>query len=160
MKLSEMGDRGCDAHGCGHYKAPRGARKHNGKDLCNPDDSSLKDNTPIHFDWCGVVVKVGRAYAAQEKAHFKYVAIELVEGLFCRVFYINPAVGVGDIINPCDLLGYSQRLSEGMKDHVHIEFYAVDNGMNIHNKKNFRYIDPDIAFKLIGVGRKSNAKAS
>lgn len=114
MKLSEMGYRQCDSHGCGHYGAPRGSRKHKGIDLCNPGGDSLPDGTVIEAGFSGVVVKIGRAYSDENKAHLQYVAIRLAD-YYCRIFYIIPLVQVGDRIDGLRSIGYSQNLRKFYK---------------------------------------------
>ncbi|MEE9238676.1 MAG: hypothetical protein V3U58_03860 [Thermodesulfobacteriota bacterium] len=147
-----MGYRQCDSHGCGHYKASRGSRKHNGQDLCNPGGDGLTFGRAIIAGFKGEVVKIGRAYSDEDKAHLKYVAIKLGE-FYCRIFYINPTVIVGDKIEDFEVIGISQSLGEiypGITERIHVEFYTLINpNKSEHNKKNFQYVDPRVALEVM-----------
>jgi len=153
MRLSEMGQRGCDAQGCGYYRASRGSRLHMGIDLCDPSGESLEVGTEVVSGLKGEVVKVGRAYGAEEKSHLRYIAIKL--GVYyCRIFYVTPLVSVGDTIKPNDVIGLSQCLGEfyeGITEHVHFECYKlVDPLGGEHDKNNFSYVDPKLALEVMG----------
>ena len=146
MFINRMEQRTCDSQGCGYYGAPRGSRKHNGVDLaCKPD-------TSIQLGFSGKIVKVGWAYSAPDKRHLRYVAIK-IGTYYCRLFYINPSVKVGDSVDANDVIGFSLQLSDiytGITDHVHIEFYKLRNVQRgEHNKKNFLYVDPNVVLDVL-----------
>jgi murein DD-endopeptidase MepM/ murein hydrolase activator NlpD len=148
-----MGKRDCDSQGCGFYGASRsgGTRKHNGIDLCQEDGTSLPVGTEIQTGFAeGEVVKVGWAYGDPNKSHLRYVAIR-VKDYFVRVFYIEPTVKVGDKVYPDTVIGKSLSLGEfyeGITEHVHFEVYSV-RGEDIHNRRNFKYYDPNLVLNFI-----------
>lgn len=120
--------RGCDSQGCGYFGAPRGRRKHNGIDLlCDPE-------TMIQSPIEGIVTKIGYPYGDSKKRHIRYIQVSRGNYNF-RVFYINPAVRVGQRIRHDTIIGHSQSLAEfypGISEHVHLE---------IKNSKG-QFIDP------------------
>ena len=146
MKISAMGLRGCDKQGCGYYLASRGGRVHNGLDLCLSDGNSLPENTEVQCGFSGVVVKVGLAYSQKERQHIRYIAIKMLGEYYCRLFYVDPKVSVGDNISKETVIGLSQTLGDFMPnitEHVHVEFYKLkDLNKGVHNKSNFLYVDP------------------
>jgi hypothetical protein len=148
MYLHELTYRECDAQGCGYYEAPRGSRKHNGRDL------ACKVGTAIELGFSAVVVKVGWAYSDPKKSHLRYVAFKL-DSYYCRLFYVNPAVKVGDKINPSDTVGATLNLGEfyeGITEHIHVEFYKLrDTKKSEHSKRNFIYCDPDLVMEALGL---------
>lgn len=148
MKISEMGKRKCDQHGCGHYGASRGSRKHVGIDLCKPDSTSLEDGTPISLGFNGTVSKLGYAYS--DKPH-KYVEIKLTD-FYCRVFYIKPSVEVGDNVLHETVIGCSMPLEdyyEGITEHVHVEFFELKEPSKGVKKSNRLYVDPKLALEVL-----------
>lgn len=137
MNLYELKQRECDTQGCGHWGASRGSRRHNGVDLeCNIGTSI---NAPIS----GKVTKLGFPYGASDKLHLRYVEIESSDYFF-RVFYVDPAVKVGDEVALDTVIGHSQELGcffPGITEHVHFEI----------KDKHENYVDPNpflIAAKL------------
>jgi murein DD-endopeptidase MepM/ murein hydrolase activator NlpD len=128
MKVYKLEVRGCDSQGCGHFGASRGTRKHNGVDLvCDLD-------TPINSPISGMVTKIGWPYGDKDKQHIRYVQVTSGDYDF-RVFYINPAVEVGQMVSTDSVLGFSQELGcfyQGITEHVHLEI----------KDKNECYIDP------------------
>lgn len=133
--------RGEDSHGQGHYGASRGngasrgsdtgrgSRVHRGIDYCaEPGQLVLS-----HLPWA-IVSKIGYPYS--DDLSYRYVEL-MYNGHYHRVFYITPAVEVGDEVVLGHPVGYAQdiesRYSPGMKNHVHYE--VKDTKGN--------YIDPD-----------------
>ena len=148
MKIADMGKRKCDSQGCGHYGASRGSRKHVGIDLCKPDSSSLDDKTAVIAGFNGVVSKVGYAYS--DKPH-RYVEIKLTD-FYCRIFYIEPCVSVGDHVSRETVIGYSMPLGEyyeGITEHVHVEFFELKEPSKGVTKSNRLYVDPKLALEVL-----------
>jgi len=154
MFLQELDERGCDAHGCGHYGASRINHTHKGVDLCIPP------YTPVQCGFDGTVIKVGYPYRGAAKSHIRYVAVkfddthqQIMEEIYgnglwhCRVFYVKPIVYTGDLINWDTIIGDSQKLGgfyDGITEHVHFELYTlIDDTASEHNKLNFDYVNPD-----------------
>lgn len=110
--------RKCDAHGCGHFGASRGNRKHNGVDvLTNEGDLIL---SPIR----GLVTRYAVPYANDPT----YKGIEIQnEKYTIKIFYIVPTIAVGTKVDAGMVIGKAQniakRYSAGMQNHVHIEVY-------------------------------------
>lgn len=128
MRLTEMVIRGCDSQGCGHFGASRGTRKHNGIDLvCIP-------GTKVQSLVTGRVSKIGYPYAGHDKRKIRYVQVTCGDYDF-RVFYVNPMVEVGQLVNTDSILGFSQTLDvfyPDITEHVHLEI----------KDKNGSYVDP------------------
>ena len=146
IKLSEMGVRDCDPQGCGYFGASRGHRKHVGVDLCKPDSSSLDENTIIVAGFRGKVTKIGRVYS--DKPH-TYVEIKLTD-FYCRIFYIDPLVSVGDEITQDTPVGTLMTLGEyfkGITEHVHVEFFSLKEPENV--RVNREYVDPTLALEVM-----------
>jgi len=146
MYLHELEQRKCDAFGCGYYDAPRGKRKHKGVDLIVEPDTCVK------LGMTGEVVKLGLAYSDPKKNELRYLSVDLGDNWYCRVFYIRNLLSVGDTITGNTDIGRTLSLKshfgEGMTDHVHIECYKTDHS-NIHDKRHFQYIDPNIVLKAL-----------
>lgn len=123
--------------GSGDFGAPRGNRKHNGRDYkVNPGDD-------VYSHVSGVVTKIGFPYAQTGKtkkdalkAALRYVEVtDSITRLKHRFFYIDSAVKIGDPISKGTLIGSCQNLLDiwpSMTNHVHYE--VKDDGGN--------YIDP------------------
>ena len=135
MKLGELNIRGCDRQGCGHFGAARGTRKHNGVDLvCEPGDE-------IQSPANGIVTKIGYPYGGKDKLHIRYVQVTCGEYDF-RVFYVNPAVEIGQAVTTKSILGFSQELGcfyPDITEHVHLEI----------KDKNGSYIDPTPTIEVL-----------
>jgi murein DD-endopeptidase MepM/ murein hydrolase activator NlpD len=146
MYLHDLKFRECDAQGCGYYKAPRGSRTHNGRDL------AASVGTPIELGFSSTVVKVGWAYSDPKKSQLRYIAFK-IGVYYCRVFYISPTVSVGDEIKPTDTIGHTLNLGEfyaGITEHTHVEFYKlIDDKKGEHSKRNFVYCDPDLTLEIL-----------
>lgn len=148
MKIADMGKRRCDNQGCGHYGASRGNRKHSGVDLCKPDSSSLDDYTEVIGGFNGTISKVGYAYS--DKPH-RYVEIKLTD-FYCRIFYIEPCVSVGDKVSRETVIGHSMPLGEyyeGITEHVHVEFFELKEPSKGVTKSNRLYVDPKLALEVL-----------
>lgn len=126
MHLHEMSLRKCDGHGCGHYGASRGSRRHNGLDLVCPP------KTLIYSPVAGTVTKLGYTYA--DDLSFRYV--EISDGGYAfRVFYCDPIVKEGQKVSRHTIIGEAQDLRpryEGITPHLHLEIKSADG----------EYIDP------------------
>lgn len=116
-----------DNWGRGDYGAPRGSRKHKGKDFCCAPGSEILAHKH------GRVTKIGYPYDDDEdhdgKPDYTYVEIEDPRGNKCRYFYVKPLVTVGDMIATGQLIGTSQALGpkyDGISEHVHIEVKDKD----------------------------------
>lgn len=119
MHLHEMSERQCDGHGCGHYGASRGTRKHHGVDLkCAP-------KTLVYSPIAGTVTKIGYPYG--DDLSFRYVEIS-DRGYAFRVFYVDPLVEQGQKVSRKTIIGEAQDLRpryQGITPHVHLE---IKNG--------------------------------
>jgi len=126
MNLFAMGFRKCDLKGCGHFGASRGSRKHAGVDMaCTP---YTEVGSPVR----GVVTKLGWPYRGRPE--IRYVEVNAGDYFF-RVFYVDPAVKVGDMVELNGVLGTSQALGNlypGITEHVHFEIKDKDG----------EYVDP------------------
>jgi murein DD-endopeptidase MepM/ murein hydrolase activator NlpD len=112
--------RKCDAHGCGHYGASRGARKHNGVDLLTPSGAGIQ--SPIY----GTVTKLGYTYG--DDLSFRYVQISN-GGYDIRLFYVDPGVSVGELVSAGQFIGTAQDLTrryDKIANHVHLECKDTD----------------------------------
>jgi len=126
MHLHEMPDRKCDGHGCGHFGASRGARKHQGIDL------TCKPSTLVYSPVAGTVTKLGYTYS--DDLSFRYVEIS-DQGYRFRVFYINPLVDPGQKVSKHTVIGEAQDLRgrySGITPHIHFEIKTAGGD----------YIDP------------------
>ena len=114
--------RGTDTYGSGDYLASRGPRKHAGVDYaCVPNSEVF---SPVQ----GVITKLGYAYG--DDLTFRYVESTDNNGLRHRVFYIFPAVEVGDEVDENSIIGLAQDLSPrypGIIPHVHYEIRDANN---------------------------------
>lgn len=120
MHLHEMPERKCDGHGCGHYGASRGTRKHNGIDL------SCKPLTGVNSPVAGTVTKIGYPYS--DDLSYRYVEISN-QGYAFRVFYIDPMVEKGQTVSKNSIIGEAQDLRDrykGITNHVHFEIKNAD----------------------------------
>lgn len=111
--------RGHDSFGDGYFHARRdgGARSHEGVDYDSRPGQEVA--APIS----GYVARIGYAYPGDER--FKYVEIDNPAlHLQARVFYVDPAVKVGDTVElgrPIGVAHSLQRRYAGITDHVHLE---------------------------------------
>ena len=106
-----------DAHGQGHFGAPRGNRVHMGVDY------AVLPGTRVGARCPGRVSKIGRCYA--DTAEYTYIQITTKEGYNERYFYVEPYfIGVGDDVVEGELLGHVQDLDDrypGITPHIHFE---------------------------------------
>jgi len=125
--------RGYDAHGAGHYHAPRGDRLHNGVDVACYAGSVILSLT------AGIITKFGRPYYYehpenhQEKAknNLSYIEITDDEGLKFRYFYVShqPDLTTGDEVKVNQEIGVVQDLDyiyPGITQHFHLEIKDQD----------------------------------
>ena len=116
--------RKCDKHGCGHYGASRGVRKHNGLDI------EAEKGKPVYIPFNGIVTKLGYAYA--DDLSFRYVEVTS-DKYEVRLFYIDPLVRLGQNVFEGDVAGTVQTLKDrykGITDHVHVELRKNDKLLN------------------------------
>ena len=128
--------RGCDAHGCGHWQAPRGHRKHNGFDLAAYPKSKVL--SPVE----GLVSKIGYPYDPNgEKGHLRYVQITTADMLDFRFFYVSPSCEVGTRVKKEMPIGEVQDLTAiwpAMINHIHLEIKTADG----------EYVNPELFLEL------------
>ena len=127
MNIFAMNYRKCDPKGCGHFGAPRGSREHMGVDMACPPGTSI--GAPVR----GKITKLGHPYS--DDLSFRYVQVTS-EGYKFRVFYVDPCVDVGDVVELGDEIGTSQSLAgkhgDAITEHVHFEI----------RDKDWEYVDP------------------
>jgi peptidoglycan LD-endopeptidase LytH len=114
-----------DAYGHGYFGASRdgGVREHEGVDwVAEPDQNVV---APIS----GYVTKIGFAYASAPELKFVEITNPAL-GYVARVFYVDPAVEVGDALRLGQVIGQAHSLQAkypgGMTDHVHMELTGPD----------------------------------
>ena len=125
--------RDVDQHGSGAFGASRGWRPHRGIDI------ACYAGSIVCAIRAGVVTKIGYPYdptktGNSRKAHFRYVQVTDDQGNDVRYFYLESLVKTGDVIEPGQPIGNSQKLSAvypGITDHIHFEV-----------KKDGKHIDP------------------
>lgn len=114
------GLRQTDAYGCGEFGASRdgGERRHEGVDFMADAGQTLV--APIS----GYVTKVGFAYPGDDVLKFVEITNPALH-YAARVFYIDPAVEVGQTVRVGQPIGVHHTLAQkypgGMTDHVHLE---------------------------------------
>jgi murein DD-endopeptidase MepM/ murein hydrolase activator NlpD len=108
--------READAWGSGHFRAPRGERRHKGIDFL----AAVGD--PVTSPVDGHVRRIGWCYG--DDPHYRLVEIE-TDGAHVRILYVEPSVEAGSAVNRGDLIGHAQDISarydQGMQNHVHLE---------------------------------------
>jgi murein DD-endopeptidase MepM/ murein hydrolase activator NlpD len=109
-----------DAYGEGRFHAPRdgGEREHEGVDYVATAGQTVE--APIS----GYVARIGFAYS--DDTQLRYVEIDNPAlHLTARVFYVDPAVEVGDTVAVGHPIGRAHTLQHryprGITDHVHLE---------------------------------------
>lgn len=114
-----------DAYGFGAFGASRdgGARQHEGVDFI------AQAGQPVAAPISGYVTKIGMAYADDRDLQFVEITNRAI-GYVARVFYVNPAVEVGEAVRLGQTIGEAHGLQErypgGMTDHVHLELMGPD----------------------------------
>ena len=117
-----------DAHGSGHFGAPRGKRTHSGIDY------AVLPGTRIVCPVEGRVTKLGYPYG--DDLSFRYVQVTDHYGYAWRFFYVEPGVAVDDLIPSNSVIGTSQDLLgryPGITPHLHLE---IKNSLG-------NYVDPE-----------------
>lgn len=112
-------ERGSDAQGNGAFGAPRGSRKHVGRDYAVKPGGNV--SCPVE----GRVSRIGQCYA--DDPTFKLVEIHHDRG-FVRVLYVDPCVSPGDDVMPGQTIGLAQDLTSrypGITNHVHMDLRLV-----------------------------------
>jgi murein DD-endopeptidase MepM/ murein hydrolase activator NlpD len=117
------GLRRTDAYGCGEFGAPRdgGERRHEGVDfIADPGQ-------PVVAPISGYVTRIGYAYPGDSTLKFVEIANPALR-YEARVFYVDPAVTVGEAVRLGAVIGTHHTLERkypgGMTDHVHLEIIA------------------------------------
>lgn len=112
--------RGHDAYGYGEFGASRdgGARRHEGVDF------KAEANQPVAAPISGFVSKIGYAYGGDSQLKFVEITNPALH-YQARVFYVDPAVKVGEAVAIGHTIGRHRTLSKkypgDMTDHVHLE---------------------------------------
>lgn len=119
-----------DGYGSGAFHASRdgGAREHAGVDYLSVARQAVR--APIS----GYVTGIGYAYEGD--ARLRYVELtNRAIGYLVRVFYLEPAVGIGQAVRLGQPIGEALSLQArypGISDHVHVETSRIGRG----------YVDP------------------
>lgn len=119
-----------DAYGDGEFGASRdgGSRRHEGVDFV------AEAGQPLVAPISGYVTKIGLAYPGDESLTYVEISNPALR-YAARVFYIDPAVQVGDAVQLGEVIGAHQSLEErypdGMTDHVHLEILNTRRGRRI-----------------------------
>jgi murein DD-endopeptidase MepM/ murein hydrolase activator NlpD len=112
--------RGADAYGEGRFHASRdgGSRDHEGVDYTATAGQQV--SAPIS----GFVSKIGYAYPDDQTLRFVEIDNPALH-LTARVFYVDPAVAVGDTVAVGQPIGEAHTLQRryplGITDHIHLE---------------------------------------
>jgi murein DD-endopeptidase MepM/ murein hydrolase activator NlpD len=112
--------RGADAYGEGRFHASRdgGARDHEGVDY------TATPGQPVSAPISGYVSKIGFAYPDDQTLRFVEIDNPALH-LTARLFYVDPAVAVGDTVVVGQPIGQAhslqRRYPRGITDHVHLE---------------------------------------
>ncbi|XP_035194646.1 leukocyte cell-derived chemotaxin-2 [Oxyura jamaicensis] len=113
--------RGCDRHGCGHYNAPRGVKKHKGVDVVCTDGSA------VYAPFAGKIDRQAKPYGNSNAIDN---GIQLSGGGFCiKMFYIKPVKYSGTIKKgeKIGVLLPMQSVYRGITSHVHIQNCDLTN---------------------------------
>lgn len=110
-----------DSEGNGDYQAPRGSRKHVGRDyLATPGQSVV---SPIS----GTVVRFPFPY--DDTREYMGIIIQ-GEKIAVRLYYVSPSKNIGDKVAAGDVIGTAQdvrkRYGDLMQPHVHFEIESMD----------------------------------
>ncbi|WP_091742399.1 M23 family metallopeptidase [Phenylobacterium immobile] len=117
--------RGADAYGSGAFGASRdgGQREHAGVDYVAVAGQAVR--APIS----GFVTKIGFPYAGDSGLFYVEIDNPALK-IAARVFYVEPAVQVGQLVRLGAPIGHAQTLQArypgGITDHVHLEM--IDPG--------------------------------
>lgn len=108
-----------DAWGSGAFGAPRGNRRHKGRDYCYEAGAAVK--APMD----GRIIRVGHPYGSP---WLHYKLMELLtddQSILWRFFYVEPIVVPVISVSAGETIGYAQDISakydDRMKNHVHVE---------------------------------------
>ena len=106
-----------DAEGDGSFASPRGGKRHKGADYRFEEGEDVK--SPVE----GIVTRIGYAYSGDD---YRLIEILSHKGyLLWRFMYVQPSVKAGDRVSLNQTIGtaqaISERYSEKMQDHVHVE---------------------------------------
>jgi murein DD-endopeptidase MepM/ murein hydrolase activator NlpD len=124
--------RGTDAYGEGRFHASRdgGSRDHEGVDYTATAGQEV--SAPIS----GYVSKIGYAYPDDQTLRFVEIDNPALR-LTARVFYVDPAVAVGDTVAVGQPIGQAHSLQRryplGITDHVHLEI--AERGRKVDAQK-------------------------
>ncbi|HEY9234719.1 MULTISPECIES: M23 family metallopeptidase [Phenylobacterium] len=114
-----------DAYGYGAFGASRdgGSRRHEGVDYMAEAGQDV--TAPLS----GYVTKIGAAYAGDNDLKFVEITNRAID-YTARVFYVDPTVGVGDVVRLGQVIGAAHSLQHkypgGMTNHVHLEVFGTN----------------------------------
>ena len=117
--------RGCDAAGCGDYGATRGRRTHNGYDI----NGDVGDDVVAPIG--GTIREIAAVYTRDngDKQGVEITNNDTAEEVVVKVFYVDPSVETGDVVEEGDDIGivqdvashWEERGTVGMENHVHLQ---------------------------------------
>ena len=136
MLLTIAPKRGRDAWGSGAFGASRGSRDHNGIDY------HVVRGTKICSLTDGRVTKLGYPYG--DDLSYRYVEVTDAGGFRHRYFYVEPTIGLGEMVDRGTVIGLAQDIKaryddnpqRQMRNHVHYEVFSLEKG---HKK----YFEPE-----------------
>lgn len=126
MNPTGKAPRETDAYGHGWFGASRdgGVREHEGVDF------AAEAGQPVVAPISGYITKIGYAYAGDLDLKFVEITNPALDHV-ARVFYVKPAVVVGDVVRLGAAIGTAHSLQAtypgGMTDHVHLELQGPDD---------------------------------
>lgn len=119
----EQRRRGCDAGGCGHFGASRGARLHKGYDVLSIPGAQVR--SPVKG-------KITRFVDPYGDGRYNGIQIDTEKEVW-KIMYMQP---IQQLINrdvkPGDILGYAQNIAlkyPSVQPHLHVEIWK--NGVAI-----------------------------
>jgi hypothetical protein len=107
-----------DAWGSGLFAAPRGKKKHRGRDY------KFEAGAPVHAPEAGKIVRIGYPYPAP--APYRYMELLNEDHtILWRFFYVDPIVTPVNSVHAGQVIGYAQditlRYDQRMANHIHVE---------------------------------------
>uniref|UniRef100_A0A8C8SFR6 Leukocyte cell-derived chemotaxin-2 n=1 Tax=Pelusios castaneus TaxID=367368 RepID=A0A8C8SFR6_9SAUR len=113
--------RGCDRHGCGHYKAPRINGLHLGVDV------NCRDGSTVYAPFTGVIG--GRVNPYKKNNAINNGLLLRGSGFCIHMFYIRPVRYSGRITKgqKIGVMLPMQRVYPGITSHVHVQNCNLSN---------------------------------